>query len=54
MREKYQTAMKAHMDELAKLFRDNRVDYAVHDTNQPLDFALFNFLSARERLNRVR
>ena len=54
MRDTYRTAMTTHMEDLAKLFRDNRVDYAVHDTSQPLDFALFNFLSARERLNRVR
>ena len=54
LRERYRAAMTKHMEDLAKLFRDNRVDYAVHDTSQPLDFALFNFLSARERLNRVR
>jgi hypothetical protein len=42
------------MDELAKLFRQNQIDYALHNTSQPLDFALFNFLSARERMSRVR
>jgi uncharacterized protein (DUF58 family) len=53
-RERYRAAMKQHMDDLAKLFRDHRVDYAVYNTGQPLDYALFNFLSARERLNRIR
>jgi len=54
LRDQYRAAMQGHLDELAKLFRDNRVDYWLNNTSQPLDFALFNFLSARERLNRVR
>jgi uncharacterized protein (DUF58 family) len=54
VRERYRQAMAEHMEALSKGFRENRVDYALLDTSQPLDFALFNFLSARERLNRVR
>jgi uncharacterized protein (DUF58 family) len=54
MRDQYRAAMQAHLDELTRLFRENQIDYARHDTAQPLDFALFNFLSARERLSRVR
>ena len=46
--------MKEHLESLAKLFRENQIDYALHDTSEPLDFALFDFLSARERLSRVR
>jgi hypothetical protein len=29
-------------------------DYVQLDTKKPLDFALFHFLSSRERLRRVR
>jgi uncharacterized protein (DUF58 family) len=54
LRAQYKAAVQAHMDELAKLFRQNQIDYALHNTSQPLDFALFNFLSARERMSRVR
>lgn len=54
LRTRYKAAMQNHLDELTRVFRENQIDYARHDTSQPLDFALFNFLSARERLSRVR
>jgi uncharacterized protein (DUF58 family) len=54
LRERYKKVIKEHLDTLAKLFRDNQIDYARTDTSEPLDLALFNFLSARERMNRVR
>ena len=54
LRDGYKAAMQEHLSQLSKLFRDNQIDYAQHDTAQPLDFALFNFLSARESLSRVR
>lgn len=54
LREKYRSAMSAHLTELARIFREQRVDYALHNTAEPLDFALFDFLSARERLSKVR
>jgi uncharacterized protein (DUF58 family) len=54
LRDDYRSAMQQHLDELSRLFRRNRIDFARHDTSQPLDFALFNFLAARERLSRVR
>ncbi|MEX2584448.1 MAG: DUF58 domain-containing protein, partial [Gemmatimonadota bacterium] len=54
LRDRYRTAMKEHLDELTRLFRENQIDYARHDTSEPLDFALFDFLAARERLSRVR
>jgi uncharacterized protein (DUF58 family) len=54
LRDRYKAAMDEHLARLAKIFRENNVDYALHNTAEPLDFALFNFLSARERLNRVR
>jgi len=33
---------------------ESRIDYALLNTATPLDHALFTFLSARERLMRVR
>jgi uncharacterized protein (DUF58 family) len=54
LRERYREAMGAHLASLARLFRENQVDYALHNTAEPLDFALFDFLSARERMSRVR
>lgn len=52
--DRYREAMRQHLDELSRLFRENQIDYSRHDTSEPLDFALFDFLSARERLSRVR
>ena len=54
MKEQYRKAVQEHLSELSRLFRENQIDYAHHTTTQPLDFALFNFLSARERMSRVR
>ena len=54
LREKYRVMMSDHLAALQKKFTDNRVDYALLNTTMPLDHALFKFLSARERLNRVR
>jgi uncharacterized protein (DUF58 family) len=52
--ERYRTAMTEHLQELTRVFRENNIDYSRHDTSEPLDFALFDFLSARERMARVR
>jgi uncharacterized protein (DUF58 family) len=54
LREKYRVLMREHTETLARKFTENRVDYALLNTGMPLDHALFKFLSARERLNRVR
>ena len=54
VREQYREAVKQHLADLTRLFRENQIDYAHLPTTQPLDFALFNFLSARERMSRVR
>ncbi len=54
LRDQYREAMSQHLATLAKEFRDSRIDYALLDTGKPLDHALFTFLSARERLSRVR
>jgi len=54
LRAEYQALVQAHIDALGRLFVDSRIDYALFDTSVPLDFALFRYLSARERLRRVR
>lgn len=54
LREQYRRVVEAHLADLARLFRENQIDYSRLDTSNPLDFALFDFLSARERMSRVR
>ena len=53
-RERYQGMMGAHLAKLSQLLLDARIDYCLLDTAKPLDFALFEYLSRRERLVRVR
>lgn len=54
VRVKYRALVQEHVSTLARKFSQNRVDYAMFDTSMPLDHALFKFLSARERMSRVR
>ncbi|MBW3630599.1 MAG: DUF58 domain-containing protein [Gemmatimonadetes bacterium] len=54
MRVRYRELVQEHIAALTQKFSQNRVDYAMFNTGMPLDYALFTFLSARERLNRVR
>jgi hypothetical protein len=37
-----------------RLFTGSRIDYTVLDPSKPLDYALFRYLSSREKLSRVR
>ncbi|MGH7552949.1 MAG: DUF58 domain-containing protein [Longimicrobiales bacterium] len=53
-RAKYRELIQGHVSELSKRLTEMRVDYALFDTATPLDYALFTFLSNRERLSRVR
>jgi uncharacterized protein (DUF58 family) len=53
-RERYRALMQAHTAALSHSLLDARMDYALFDTSRPLDFALFEYLSRRERLVRVR
>ena len=53
-RERYRELMRQHIQSLSHLLLDARMDYALFDTSKPLDFALFEYLSQRERLVRVR
>jgi len=50
----YRELVKAHTTALTERFSANRIDYTLVNTSSPLDHALFSYLSARERLTRVR
>jgi len=54
LRDEYRAAVEEHLRELTARFRQNEIEFHQYDTGQPLDFALFDFLSARERMSRVR
>jgi len=54
LREEYRALIAAHSAALSKLFTDGRIDYSLFNTATPLDYALFRYLSTRERLMRVR
>lgn len=43
----YRTRLREHLDEMRRCATANRVDYELITTDQPLDFALFSFLSRR-------
>jgi len=52
--ETYRQLIREHSDALRSKFSELRIDYALLNTATPLDFALFNYLSMREQLNRAR
>lgn len=52
VRDRYRELVQQHIAALRKLLTEVRVDYALLDTTQPLDHALFTYLAARERLTR--
>jgi len=52
--EEYRSLIRAHIDALTTRFSEHRIDYTLLNTSQPLDRALFSYLSSRERLMRVR
>ena len=54
LRKQYRDVVQAHVASLGKLLRDQRIDYALFNTSQPLDTALFAYLATRERLRQVR
>jgi len=49
IRARYRELVAGHTAALSKLFTDERIDYALFDTGQPLDHALFHYLSHREQ-----
>jgi uncharacterized protein (DUF58 family) len=54
LRKQYRELVQAHTTALSKRIGESRADYALFDTSQPLDHALFAFLLARQRFNRTR
>jgi uncharacterized protein (DUF58 family) len=54
LREQYRELVAKHIERLGRVLGDNRIDYAMFDTSIPLDFALFSYLSTRQRITRVR
>jgi len=54
LREQYRELVQQHTSALSKRIIEARADYALFDTSKPLDRALFTYLAARQRFNRVR
>ncbi|HEX5436147.1 MAG TPA: DUF58 domain-containing protein [Gemmatimonadaceae bacterium] len=54
LREPYRALIRAHVAELGRRLGEQGMDYAMFDTSWPLDVALFDFLSKRQRRGRVR
>jgi uncharacterized protein (DUF58 family) len=54
LRAQYVSLVRAHIDALTARFSEARVDYTLVNTSQPLDHALFKYLTTREKLMRVR
>jgi uncharacterized protein (DUF58 family) len=52
--EEYRALIKGHIDALTTKFSEHRIDYTMLNTSEPLDRALFSYLSSRERFMRVR
>jgi uncharacterized protein (DUF58 family) len=52
--EQYRTLVREHIAALGAKFSEHRIDYTLANTAEPLDAALFRYLSARERMMRVR
>jgi uncharacterized protein (DUF58 family) len=53
-RKQYRQLIQEHIDALTTKFSEHRIDYALLNTSEPLDRALFSYLSSREKLTRVR
>lgn len=51
-RQRYRELIQAHIAELSRRLTEIKADYALFDTSMPLDYALFTFLSKRERMSR--
>jgi uncharacterized protein (DUF58 family) len=54
LRDRYHELMREHIDGLNTELTTQRIDYIGLDTSEPLDHALFEYLSARERRSRTR
>jgi uncharacterized protein (DUF58 family) len=54
LRDDYRRLMAQHIEALGRRLGGQNVDYAQFDTDEPMDRALFKFLSARKSLDRAR
>ena len=54
LREQYRQMIKEHIAALTTKAAEQRVDYTLLNTTVPLDYALFNYMSIRDRLSRTR
>ena len=54
LRAQYRALVADHIASLSRVLGENRVDYALFETNKPLDHALFKFLASRERMRQSR
>ena len=52
--DQYRSLVAAHIEALTTRASQQRIDYLLLNTSQPLDYALFRFLSMRERMARTR
>jgi len=53
-RAQYRALIQEHINSLQTKFSEQRIDYALINTSEPLDRALFSYLSSREKMMRVR
>ena len=54
LRDEYQKVIAQHIETLGRRLGGHNVDYALFDTSQPMDKALFRFLGARTKFDRAR
>ena len=54
LREEYRKVIAQHVETLGRRLGGHSVDYALFDTSQPMDRALYKFLGARTKFERAR
>ena len=54
LRDQYRELIRAHSETIGERCVEHRIDYALFNTGMPLDFALFSYLSSRQKLTKVR
>src|SRR5918997_3430265 len=54
LRDQYREMVREHIAALTTKSAEQRVDYNLLNTSMPLDYALFNYMSIRDRLSRTR
>ena len=54
LREEYRRMIRAHIEAITERCKGARIDYTMVSTSSPLDYALFSYLSMREKLRKAR